>query len=132
MYNFIYSKEAKKVLSIPASSSKSERVLSYGGTFVSKKRNKLAPKKVEDLIVIKENKSKIQAFKAKGTYELKDVDKTHFAKVTVHDVIANLMEDSDDDEEVFDHDDYEAIFYVNDEDSETESEEEDDEDVVYL
>ena len=50
----------------------------------------------------------------------------------MHDVIANLMEDSDDDEEVFDHDDCEAIFYVNDEDSETESEEEDDEDDVFL
>ena len=109
---------------------KNERVFSRGGNFVSKKKSKLAPKKVEDLIVIKENKSKIQAFKAKSIYELKDVDKTPFAKVTVHDVIANLMEDSDDDEEVFDHDDCEAIFCVNDEDSETESEEEDDEEYI--
>ena len=62
-------------------------------------------------MVIKENQSQIQAFKAKSTYELKYVDKTPFAKVTVHDVIANLMEDSDDDEKVFDHDDCEAIFY---------------------
>ena len=85
------------------------------------------------MIVIKENKSKIQAFKAKGTYERKDVDMTPFAKVTVHDVIANLMEDSDDDdEEVFDHDDCEAIFYVNNEDSDTESAEEDDEDDIFL
>ena len=38
-------------------------------------------------------------------------EKTPFAKVTMHDVIANIMEDSDDyDEEVFDHDDCEAIF----------------------
>ena len=46
----------------------------------------------------------------------------------MHDVIANLMEDSDDDdEEVFDHDDCEAISYVNNEDSNTDYEEEDDE-----
>ena len=50
--------------------------------------------------------------------------KTPFAKVTVYDVIENLMEDSDDDddEEVFDHDDCEAIFHVNHEDSEEEDE----------
>ena len=40
-----------------------------------KKRNKLAPEKVEDLIIIKENKSRIQAFKTKNTYELKSVKK---------------------------------------------------------
>ena len=45
----------------------------------------------------------------------------------MHDVIANLMEDSDDDDRtIFDHDDCEAICYVNNEDSDTESEEEDD------
>ena len=35
---------------------KSERVLSTGGNFVTAKRNKIAPKKVEELILIKENK----------------------------------------------------------------------------
>ena len=44
----------------------------------------------------------------------------------MHDVIANLMEASDVDDEVFDHDDCEAICYVNNEDSDAESEEEDD------
>ena len=124
----LLSKVAKKVFSIPASSSKSERVFSCGGNFVSKKRNKLAPKKVEDLIIIKENKTKIQAFKAKETYELKAVEKTLFVKVTVDEVIASLGEDSDEDEEIFDHDDEncEVLFFVNDEDSETDSEEEDD------
>ena len=60
--------------------------------------------------------------------------KTPFAKVTVHDVITNLMEDSDDDdeEEVFDHDDSETICYVNSEDSDKESEDEDNEDDKYL
>ena len=116
---------AKKVLSIPASSSKSERVFSCGGNFVSKKRNKLAPKKVEDLIIIKENKTRIQAFKAKETYELKPVENTLSIKVSVDEIIANLDKDSDDDE-VFDHDDdnCEVLFYINEEDSDTDSEEE--------
>ena len=72
----LLSKIATKKISIPASSSKSERVFSCGGNFVSKKRNKLAPKKVDDLIIIKENKSRIQAFTAKNTYELKAVKNT--------------------------------------------------------
>ena len=46
---------AKKVLAIPSSSAKSERVFSTGGNVVTKKRNRLAPNKVEDLIVISEN-----------------------------------------------------------------------------
>ena len=113
------------MLSIPASSSKSERVFSCGGNFVSKKRNKLAPKKVEDLIIIKENKTRIQAFKAKETYELKPVEKTLSIKVSVDEFIANLDKDSDDDE-VFDHDDdnCDVLFYINEEDSDTDSEEE--------
>ena len=46
----------------------------------------------------------------------------------MHDVFANLMEDSYD-EDVFDHDDCEAICYVNNKDSNTETEVEDD---IYL
>ena len=38
---------AKRVLAIPASSAKSERVFSTGGNVVTKKRNSLAPKKVQ-------------------------------------------------------------------------------------
>ena len=74
---------------------------------------------------------KIVHFETLGTSVQK---KTPFAKVTVYDVIDNLMEDSDDDddEEVFDHDDCEAIFYVNNEDLDTESAEEDNEDDIFL
>ena len=64
-------------------------------------------------------------FKAKETYELKPVEKTLSIKVSVDEIIANLDEDSDDDE-VFDHDDdnCEVLFYINEEDSDTDSEEE--------
>ena len=54
--------QAKRVLAIPATSSKSERVFSTGGNFVTAKRNLFAPKKVENLIVIKENKEKVEEF----------------------------------------------------------------------
>jgi len=116
--------------SIPASSSKSERVFSCGGNFVSKKRNKLAPKKVDDLIIIKENKSRIQAFTAKNTYELKAVKNTPTVNVSVADIFANMDEDSEsDDDEAPDHDkeNCEVLFYVNDEDTDTDSEEEEEE-----
>jgi len=66
----LLSKVAKRNFIIPASSSKNKRVFSCGGSFVSKKRNKLAPKKLEDMMIIKENKSTIQAFKAKNTSKL--------------------------------------------------------------
>ena len=66
----LLSKVAKKNFIIPASSSKNKRVVSCGGSFVSKKRNKLEAKKLEDLIILKENKSRIQAFKAKNTSKL--------------------------------------------------------------
>jgi len=100
----LLSKVAKRVFSIPASSSKSERVFSCGGNFVSKKRNKLAPKKVEDLIIIKENKARIKAFKDKNTYELKTVKNIPTVSVSVADFIANLDEESDsDDDEALEH-----------------------------
>ena len=49
----LLSKLAKKVLTVPASSSKSERVFSSSGNFVTSKRNKLAPKKVQNLVIVK-------------------------------------------------------------------------------
>ena len=85
-------KVAKKVLTVPASSAKSEKVFSTGGNFVTKKRNRLAPKKAEELIVIKENKSQIEEFKAKTNYELKRNKITPFRAITVDQVIANLLQ----------------------------------------
>jgi hypothetical protein len=48
-----------KLLTIPASSAKSEMVFSCGGNFVTPKRNKLGSQKVEELILMKENKKKL-------------------------------------------------------------------------
>ena len=59
----LLSKIARIVLAIPSSSAKSERVFSTGGIMVTAKRNSLGPDRVECLIVIKENLSKIKEFK---------------------------------------------------------------------
>lgn len=130
----LLAKLAKKVLTIPASSSKSERVFSAGGNFVTKRRNKLAPKKVEDLIMIKENKSRIEAFKAKGIYELVRIERNPFRTITVDEVIAGLVEENQEEQngsDVFNHEHDEncgeTLFFINDDsDEEYYSDDEDD------
>ena len=71
----LLAKLAKHVLTIPASSSKSERVFSCGGNLVTPHRNKLADKKVEDFVVIKENNSTINEFKQRSAYRLEQSEK---------------------------------------------------------
>ena len=88
---------SKKVLTIPASSSKSERVFSTGGNFVTKKRHRLASKKVEHLIVIKENKGQIEEFKKSGMYDLKKQENKPFSLIEVDEVIQNIVNDEMDD-----------------------------------
>ena len=85
----------KKVLTIPASSSKSERVFSTGGNFVTKKRTRLSPTKVEELIIIKENKSQIEMFKDKSGYELNRNEQKPFNMISVTEVIANIVEEEE-------------------------------------
>ena len=51
---------ARAVFAIPAASSKSERVFSTAGLVVTPLRNRLDPEKVEDLIMIKQNKKLLQ------------------------------------------------------------------------
>ena len=113
----LLSKLAKKVLTVPASSAKSERVFSYAGNFVTAKRNSLGAKKVEDLIVIKENKLQVQEFKANSSYKLRRVQINTFEKVSI-DVRLNRLVNEEDDDDMFDVDgsvdDAEAeIIYVN-------------------
>ena len=86
-------------------SAKSERVFSTGGNFVTKKRSRLAPKKVEELIVIKENKSLIETFKSKGTYELKSTNSNPFNEITVDEVLKNMLEEEELDDLEDDSDD---------------------------
>ena len=137
----LLSQVAKKVLTIPCSSSKSERVFSTGGNFVTAKRNSLAPKKVEDLILIKENKSKILKFKDHGNYDLQRKDGNPFGRISVDTVIQNLVTEEEQLEELQgsdilmpDESEEEVLFYVNalDDSDDDSSEDEDDEDIMEL
>ena len=114
--------QAKRVLAIPATSSKSERVFSTGGNFVTAKRNRLAPKKVEHLIVIKENKEKVEEFNKKGGYTVLENTSKPFKEVTEE------FKAIEDDDGIFgaDQDDLEEeeIIVINDFDGEEEDEEE--------
>ena len=56
-----------RILCLPASSAKSEWVFSTtGGNKVTAKRNRLAPRNIESLIVIKENMSMVEYFLKNG------------------------------------------------------------------
>ena len=61
---------AKRILYIPASSAKSERIFNTGGNIVKAKRNRLTPRNVESLIVIKENMAILEYFLKYGGYEI--------------------------------------------------------------
>lgn len=58
----ILSRLARLFLSVPASSAQSERTFSFGGNFVTQKRTRLNPKKVEELTVIKANEKRVNRF----------------------------------------------------------------------
>ena len=101
-------KFARKILAIPSSSAKSERVYSTGGNFVVAKRTRMNSKKVENLIVIKENKKQLKKYldnldgTLSTTEEVKAFKKIKVLKrVVVHNVDS---EPSSDDEYYFDND----------------------------
>ena len=115
---------AKKVLTVPASSSKSERVFSTGGNIVTSKRNRLDPSKVENLIVIKENKGQIEDFKKAEEYELKECAGEPFKKVSVDKVLATMQ--AEEMEDMFAADSESEEDYETDSDDESEVDEETD------
>ena len=58
----LLAKLARRILAIPASSGKSERVFSTGGNFVKEKRTRLNALKVQSLIIIKENRAHVDHY----------------------------------------------------------------------
>ena len=62
---------AKRIYTVPVSSAPSERAISAGGLVVTPKKNRLAPKKVENLVLIKLNKDRIENFKRNSGYSTK-------------------------------------------------------------
>ena len=101
------------ILAIPASSAKSATIFSVGGLIVSCRRGSLAPTK---LVVLKENRRKVEEFKETSDYKLKAVEANAFEKVIVHISkgnmqIENIEIDSEDYEDLDDmeNDDDEEI-----------------------
>ena len=99
---------ARSVLAIPASSAKSERAFSKGGNIVTRKRTRLNPKKVEEIVVIQENTEKVAAFLQKTTYEVKKTGRNIFAGIDIKEIVRRheeeeeASEDSDDGVDAFD------------------------------
>ena len=80
---------AKRVLTIPSSSAKSERVFSSGGNIVTAKRNRLSPKNVQNLLVIKENMDMVDNFMKYGGYVVRNFDdkKNPFVSIEVEEYV---------------------------------------------
>ena len=100
---------ARRILGIPVSSGKSERVFSTGGNFVKEKRTRLNAKKVQSLITIKENREQVELYllgKADKKLETDNVENA-FEKIKVVTRIGILSEDVEisSDEEYFMDDD---------------------------
>ena len=120
---------AKRVLAIPASSSKSERVFSTGGNIVTAKRNRLSPKNVENLIVIKENMAMVDDFLKNSGYTIKPFndDKT-LSDIIVVEEVPRRESDENDDNGVMDIDEEELIHldeFISDDDCDDSEDEHD-------
>ena len=87
------SKVAKTVLTIPCSSAKSERVFSCAGNFSTKKRSKLGLKKLEDLVVLKQNHESIASFKVKYPHLKIVTDRNSFDKIRMEETGIQEPED---------------------------------------
>ena len=61
---------------------------------MSCRRGSLAPTKVEQLIVLKENRWKVEEFKETSDYKLKTVNVNAFQKVIVHISEGNMQKEN--------------------------------------
>ena len=130
---------AKRILAIPASSAKSERVFSTGGNIVTAKRNRLAPKNVENLIKIKETMSKVEDFLKNGGYEVKktwtnpfnNIEMVETLRDPVDDDVGDICMDDIEEENVIYHEDAGEEDYSDEEDDDEENDG-DPEDIIDL
>ena len=102
---------ARSVLAIPASSAKSERVFSKGGNIVTRKRTRLNPKKVEEIVIIQENVKMVNNFLKKTSYDVKKTGVNGFAGIDIKEIVKHYdeeqysqEEDSDDGADAFESD----------------------------
>ena len=87
---------AKIVLTIPSSSAKSERVFSSAGNIATCRRNKISLKKLEDLVVLKENTKHVVDFKAENA-SFKLANDGSFDKIQIETNGISLPDESDHD-----------------------------------
>ena len=80
----VLAKIARKILAIPALSVKSERVFSTGGLVVTAQMGRLCPIKLEDLILLKQNLSRVRGFLATTTYKVDVGGHNAFQNIIVH------------------------------------------------
>ena len=78
---------ARSKLAIPASSAMSERVFSTGSNIVSKKRTSLKPNKVEQTIIINENKRKVMEFLKKTNYNVIKNEENAFLNIEIDEIV---------------------------------------------
>ena len=102
-------KFARRVLAIPVSSGKSERVFSTGGNFVTAKRTRLNAMKVQALITIKENRRQVELYlRSIGGDKLESAEgENAFKKIRVVQtpgILDDDLENSSDDEYFIDED----------------------------
>ena len=95
----ILSTMARAVLAVPASSAKSDRVFSTGANVVTKKRTRMLPPKVEQTIIIKENKAKVEEFKAKTNYEIPKTGENAFFLIDIEEIVREAEEEAAQEEE---------------------------------
>ena len=101
----ILSKIAKKILAIPASSAKSERVFSTGGLVITAKRGRLSPSKVEDLILLKQNLSRVREFLDSTDYNMETGGHNAFKNIVVHIAEREAPVEDEVDDDIYDLDD---------------------------
>ena len=118
----LLSKVARSVLSIPCSSAKSERTFSCAGNFMNPKRNKLGLNKLENLVILKENKKPLLTIKSELPSDYTKISGDTFNQITLnsgglrtncddieHDLLCNdddsdtLFSDDDDDDDNIDN-----------------------------
>ena len=96
---------AQSVLAFPASSAKSERVYSSGANIVTAKRTRMKPNKVEQTIVIRENKSMVDDFKKNTTYNIVETGENDFLHIDIIEILNEATDDLDIEAELIDTDD---------------------------
>ena len=125
----ILSSLARMILAIPASSAKSERTFSTCGNFVTQKRTRLAPNKIEELVITKENLKKVEIFKKDTNYTIKHMETNLFKAIEMNvEYLEESLEDSveeddydtdmddscDNDDSTVQDSDLNAAFLIND------------------